>query len=205
MRMLVVDLEQLLGKPDPAATKTISKPEEDGIGQPGSPDDRGQAYYEADLGRIVTPPPRALLPWLSVWAVAGAILLVSGVAYIGLSWRTAVQNGPPVTTSVHREADLASSPAKPAQGKPVMPPVTTELTQDSTAPSISPSAAVPATANAAALAKPSAAKPAQTKHATNQGTKHVANPRCADLLARVQLGEALSDEAQSVFQKECRQ
>ena len=197
VRMLVADLEQLLGKPDPATTSAIENLEENDIGKSGSPDDRGRAYDEADLGRVLTPPPRTLLPRMSVWAAAGAILLVSGVAYLGSSWWADSPNVPPVATSVHKEPGQVSLPTEPAQAKPVVPPVTTDVTHDNTAPSVSPTPAASVAANATTLAKPLATKPVQPKH--------LANPRCSDLLARVQLGETLSDEAQSVFRKECRQ
>ena len=193
VRMLVADLEQILGKPDPATPSTISESEQNGIGSPGSPDDRGRAYDEADLGRVLTPPPRTLLPGLSVWTVAGVILLVSGVTYVGLSWWTSSPDVPPVAASVHKEPSQASLPAEPALAGPVVPPVTTEVTHDSIAPS---ALSTPAASVAANATKPTAAKPVQPKQ--------IANPRCTDLLARVQLGETLSDEAQSVYRKECR-
>ena len=199
-RMLVADLELLLGKPGSVATNAISKSDANGIGSLGSPDDRGRAYDEADLGRAIEPPPRRLLPQTPVWAFVGSILLVSGAAYVGFSWRTSSPDVPPVAASVHEEPGRTPLPVEPTQTTPVVPPVTTEVPHDATAPPALPPSQTSATSvavHATVLVKPSVAKPVKPIH--------VANPRCTDLLASVQLGEALSDEAQSVFKKECSQ
>jgi len=197
-RMLVADLELLLGKPGSAATNAISKSDVNGIESPDSPDDRGRAYDDADLGRAIEPSSRTLLPQTPVWAFAGAILLVSGAAYVGLSWRTSSPDVPPVATSVHEEAGRTPLPVEPTQATPVVPSVITEGTHDATAPPASPPLQTSVTSvasHATAMAKPSVTKSVKPMH--------VANPRCTDLVARVQLGETLSDEAQSVYRKEC--
>ena len=143
-------------------------------------------------------PARKLLPRMPVWAVGGAILLVGSAAYVGMSWRTSSPDVPPLATPVHEAPDQVSLPVEPTQAKPVVPPVTTEATREVTAPPVSPtpttSTASTAT-HATVLEKPTVAKPAKPIH--------TANARCTDLVARVQLGETLSDEAQSVYRKEC--
>lgn len=201
-RGLIADLELLLGKPDPAALSAIPKAEEREIRRAGSAADRGRAYDDADRGRAVEPPAPAptLSPRMPVWAVGGAILLVGGAASVGLYLWTASPDLPPVASTVHMEPSPVSLPAQPEPTAPVVPPITTEVTKDAT---VSPSLETPSTpatstaVNTTVAVKPLTAKPARPKP--------IANPRCSDLLARVQLGEALSDEAQTVFQKECSQ
>ena len=197
-RGLIADLELLLGKPDPAATSAIPKTEESGTQRHGSPADRGRAYDEADRGRDMALPARTLSPRMPVWAVGGAILLVGGAAYVGLHWQAASPDSVPVAAAVHEDAGNASPPTEPTPATPVVPSVATEATHEATAPPVSPtpttSAAATAT-HATVLAKPTVAKPVRPIH--------TANARCTDLVARVQLGETLSDEAQSVYRKEC--
>ena len=197
-RMLVADLELLLGKSESATTSASPKPEKSGVADTGSPRDRGRHYDEADLGQARALPPRMLLPQTSVWWVAGAILLASGVAYVGLSWRAASSDSAPVAAAVHEEAGPAPLPTEPTRATPVGPSVATEATHETITLPVSsiPTASVPAVAtNATVVAKPTVSKPVRPTH--------TANPRCTDLVARVQLGETLSDEAQSVYRKEC--
>ena len=195
VRMLVADLERLLGKPDPAATSEIPKAEESEIRRTGSPEDRGRAYDEADRGRDMALPARTLSPRMPVWVVGGAILLVGSAAYVGLSWRTSSPDVPPVATPVHEAPDQVSLPIEPTQATPVVPPVTTEATHETTATSIPSPTTSSTAAHVTVLEKPFVAKPVKPIH--------TANARCTDLVARVQLGETLSDEAQSVYRKEC--
>jgi len=182
MRMLLGDLENLLGKPAMA------------IDTPGAqgerPSSSSQAPYDpADLvGRqpVHSRPGRQLLGL----AMAGALLLAAGAIYLGLAGREpTVAKIPGISESTERHPVKSAAPTN-----------------------------VPSTANTPSTTDDKPPKPdtrPSEASATNLPIKPVtaakprpiakASPRCADLLVKIQVGETLSDEAQSVFRKECHQ
>jgi hypothetical protein len=173
-RMLLADLERLLT--EPADTSAASK-------SAGRPDaSGGPAYDPADLpgaGEITRP-----WPWrrLLIWALAGLVPL-AGAAYFGL------KRAPPGVAVEH-----PAIPRQPPDG-PI-----------STLPPALPKPPAPVTEATTPLAK----SPAPTLNATLERKptpvtviKRPTSSRCADLLARIQLGESLSEDAQALLQKEC--
>jgi hypothetical protein len=184
-RMLQDDLEHLLGRPGGAQAEPEAgrKPETD------SP-----AYDPADLRIPVESmparPPRRILAWV----LAGLLPLAAGIAYLGLK-----QTTPPVAVPTPdvpaRPADspVVARPLPPKQAEitPLPPPNATEKPAQAGHP--------PPGIPAAKLTAVTPVRPAVTTPAKRSSA------RCADLLNRMQLGESLSDEAQAVLQKECKQ
>lgn len=123
-------------------------------------------------------------------AVAGFVLLAGGAAYLGLSSRQPAVVAPEAKKSVQQDPIQKSPPAVSPEAeapppKPA-PPVVATIAAEPT----------PAIRRPATVVKP-IGKPAERPSPTSA--------RCADLLARTQLGESLSERTQSYYDKECRQ
>lgn len=202
MRLLIADLEALLGKPiTDAATRPA--PAETARRAVAARDDAGRPYAATDLpgeaSAAQAVPRRRLLAWL----LAAALALAGGAAYLAQSWREF--RAPPVAQAERRlPSTLPSSAETSPPPRPAASPATTRSTQVPERPTVPP-ATTPS-------APPAAAPPARERPAAPSRTEARAEPRaaasasrCSDLLARVQLGETLSDEAQSRLEKECRQ
>lgn len=181
MRLLIADLERLLGKPDPRGPR---------LEDPVRPGDSAPAYDPADHvgGEAVTGrrPRRGLL----AAAIAAAVLLAAGVVYFRRPAPVVVSL--PAPTAPQAEAPAAVRPVvvipqpAPARIDPLPPP-----------PSVP---ARPASAAVSAMAVTKERTPA-----VRVDRAPARMSRCADLVARIQLGESLSDETRRFFQKECRQ
>jgi hypothetical protein len=188
MRMLIADLENMLGKPGATATEATPKRGAPGLSKsvfaepsPAPGAERGRPYDPADLqGDAIPPLPRRNL---MAWALAGALLLVAIVAYFYLSATDDTATPPQVTETPHRVPGGHTPSAAVAPVTPAAPerPSVTRATQES------------------------AARPVKEKPTKPAGTARPASARCADFLARIQLGETLSDDAQTAFRKECQQ
>lgn len=182
MRLLVADLERLLGKPDTGGGQSLE--------DPVRPGDAAPAYDPADQVGGNAVPGRRPRPVLLVAAIAAAVLLASGAVYVlrpapaggSLAEPTAPQVEP--TTPVPRV--VVAPPPAPARIDPLP-----------LAPSVP---ARPAPVVVGAMANTKERTPAARVDRASARTS-----RCADLVARIQLGESLSDETRHYFQKECRQ
>ena len=184
MRMLIADLENLLGKPVPATT-----------GRPAKPVDQGQTPYDpSDLagGRTDTDwwPRRRL----AVMAAAGALLLAAGAVYLVSSREPAVVARPapePERQETHRSplpADPTPTPPAPVAETPApVKPAPAPVAKEASTPPV-------------AKLPPKARAPVKRVETTR-----TTSARCADLLYKIQLGESLSYEDQSVFRRECQQ
>ncbi len=189
MRMLVADLQRLLGNPVPGATDI-----------PMTSSDHGHAYDPADRVGGATTTDRWPRRGLSSIVAVGVLLLVVGAAIFALSLRE------PTMVTPRASVTEPQQPAKPSPVEPAPPPaihsppapaaVTAAPREPAPAPN-APSANTPAVANPNLAARPVAPKRAETTRATSS--------RCADLVARIQLGESLSHEAQDTLRKECQQ
>jgi hypothetical protein len=187
MRMLLADLENLLGKPGAAAQS-----------HPAKPVDHGQIPYDpTDLAAG-----RADAGWwprhrLAILAAVGVLLLAAGTVFVGLSTREPAVLARPVPEPDRRESRTSPLPAE-AMPRP-QPPAAAADTR-------APVDAVPAQVAAEAATPPVAKLPPRARPAVGQAeTTRATSARCADLLSRIQLGEALSYEAQAIFRKECQQ
>lgn len=179
MKMLLADLENMLGKPAPGAASAAAAPSENRSERSGSAADRGRGYSPRAVPGSATPPRDGPLRSFPAWAMAGVVLLAGGAAYLGFASReTAV--------------------APPPQPEPA------RLSPPRTSPPTAPPAAVALPQTHVPSAAPATALPPPVVKDVAPGTR-LAKARCADLLARLQLGETLSDEAQARFRKECSQ
>jgi hypothetical protein len=175
MRMLIADLETLLGKP---AAPAIPSPTYD-------PADLASGRGDKDWWRRYR---------TAIVATAG-VLLTAGGAYLALSMRQPVeqaqQTAQPAQPETPRQPTPPDSLATRPAPEPPAPPVAT----------VTPEA--PASAAPPAVDKPSPriapAPPRQT------AATHATSARCADLLYKIQLGESLSDADKSLFRKACQQ
>ena len=189
MRMLVADLERLLGKPVPGA-KDI----------PTTSGDHGHAYDPADRAGGATTTDRWPRRGWSAIAVAGVLLLAAGAVFFALTSRkpTAVVPQASETGLQQPTRPLPAETAPPPAIRSPQPPAAVTVGPREPAPTSS----TPST-NPAAVANPNlAARPAVPRR---PATTRATSARCADLVARIQLGESLSDEAQDTFRKECQQ
>ena len=187
LRMLLADLENLLGKP---GTATRS--------HPAKPVDHGQIPYDpSDLAAG-----RADAGWwprhrLALLAAAGVLLLAAGAVYVGLTTRE-----PAVLARPAPEPDRRESRASPLPAEAMPRPQPPAATADARAPADAVPAPVAAEATPPSVAKlPPRARPP----AGHPETPRATSARCAEWLSRIQLGEALSYEAQAIFRKECQQ
>jgi len=186
LRMLLGDLENLLGKPVPVAPERPVKPIDT------APREAGPAYDPADLSAVKPKAPGWPKSSLVGMAVAGALLAV-GAGYFALSGREPAVVPPQARQLERQETRPSPVPSTPAPA------------------ANAPAAKKPAAESVAAetpirtekLAQKPAARLIDEKVKTTRAPAIKA--RCADLLSRVQLGESLSYEAQAVFQKECQQ
>ncbi|MBL8429072.1 MAG: toll/interleukin-1 receptor domain-containing protein [Dechloromonas sp.] len=170
LRMLLDDLENLLGKPAQAVAES-----------PGTAVNQGRPHYDpSDLAIRQTKNDWWPRHRMAIIAVASALLLAAGGGvYFGRSSPASVQL--PVATPEPQKEKLRP-PAITLKKPPT----------------------VAAEEPAPVVERPKVKDVLGGKPLKSAETARPANNRCADLLARVQLGESLSYEAQAVFQKECQ-
>jgi hypothetical protein len=202
MRMLVADLENLLGKPGTAGVKDAS-----GAGAAANKIDQaaverlaaqGRPYDPADLDIGDAPGgPATQRTWLP-WAVAGVLVVAAAAVYVGLSPPTPKPEpdrgptSPPQERSLpEKRADTRSAPTEP----------TVEMRPTDIAPAPKP-APKPESKKSDPGTQVPPTVPAETKRPVERPRN---NPRCSALLEKIQLGEPLSDEAKATFKKECSQ
>ncbi len=183
LHMLLADLEQLLGKP---ASRTAN------TGLPYNPTDLpgGARHVAQDAG--------ARWP---LRALAGTALLAGAVAVIGLSSRPKATNPAPAPTPAVIQPDPGTPPAVPAAAPAAPSPTTVIAPSDST--DISRDARTAAAPPTAPLSV-NKTRSAPSTPIQRSDPASLSSVRCADLLARIQLGETLSEASQSRFDKECR-
>lgn len=183
MRMLIADLEALLGKPG----STTTPAHETAV-------DRSQAYDPEDLGGRREANDCWQRYRMAVIATTGVLLTAAG-AYLALSMRQPVAPSPQASQPAPPEATRKPVAAQPAPAPP--PPAS----------SASPAATAQQEAVVAAKAPTAVEKPAPK--VAQAPVKQAATPRstsarCTDLLYKIQLGEALSDADKSLFKKACQ-
>lgn len=163
------------------------------------------ADLEALLGKPVVAPQDAPEPdpdhqegnprpgWLAP-AAAGALLLAAGAIYLSLPRA----NRPPAPAT-EQTTPQTTPPLPPAS---TAPPVVPLPGQNAPTPSIPPRISA-MTTPAAPAPKASTLQALGRSTVRDTGTPR-ATARCADLLARIQLGETLSETSRSFYQKECQ-
>ena len=191
LRMLLADLENLLGKPGAAAN-----------GHPAKRVDHGQMPYDpSDLSGG-----KAGAGWwprhrLAILAAAGVLLLAAGAVYVGLATREPARE-PAVLARPVPEPDRRESRASPSPAEAMPMPQPPAAVANTPALVV----AVPAPVAAEATPPPVAKLPPRARPPAGYAeTTRATSARCAEWLSRIQLGEALSYEAQAIFRKECQQ
>lgn len=181
LKMLLTDLENMLGKPVSAAPERQAKAIET------EPGESPPAYDPTDLAATKTRQAWWRQSSLAGLAAAGALSLAAGAGYVAWSNRQPVTVEPEVhlpeqpktTLSPLTPAATAPAPNRPAESVvAAVPPLTVVKNKKPATPPVN----------------------EKVKTARSAGIES----RCAELLTKVQLGESLSYEAQAVFQKECR-
>lgn len=182
MRLLIADLERLLGKPDTRGGQSLED-----LVRPG---DSAPAYDPADQVGARAATGRRPRPVRLVVAIAAAVLFASGAVYF---LRPAPSGGSVAESTAPQAVPTTQLP--PVVAAP--PPVPARIDPLPSAPS-EPARPAPVVVGAITTTKERA--PAVRVDRASARTS-----RCADLVARIQLGESLSDETRRFFQKECRQ
>jgi hypothetical protein len=191
MRLLIDDLEHLLGKPGVGVKSDPAQTNDKDTGGGLARVDHGRPYIQDDPEGDTISTERLPQRRSMTWVIAGGLLLAGMAAYFALSARDTTVK-PPQVTEVPRRIPASAEPT-PATPEP---PVKTMIPQES--------AAVPdnPTATPSPTIRPLRERPLTVKRAD---ITRATSSRCTDLLNRVQLGETLSEETQSVFRKECQQ
>ncbi|MGB4062814.1 MAG: TIR domain-containing protein [Azonexus sp.] len=198
LRMLLSDLEHLLGKPAVSATDSPSS----AIRQPTRPADAEHdpdpPYNTTDLPGRAKPAMHVASARWPLWALAGGVLLAGAAAFIGLSSRQQPVPATPAPESASRQPERRVPPAAPAavpaNPSPPTASVRPEISRDSSA----------ALASSTTPLSRSRTLPESSTAIKRTDSTRLSSARCADLLARIQLGETLSEASQSRFDKECR-
>lgn len=191
MRLLIGDLERLLGKPGAGVKNDPAQINEKDTGGGAASADRGRPYSPDELKADTISTERFTERRTLAWAIAGGLLLAGWAVYFALSARDTTVKPPQVIETPQR----IPASAEPTPGTPE-PPVKTTIPRESAAMPDNPSA-TPSPAIRPLRERPPPVKRADTTRATSS--------RCADLLNRLQLGETLSEETKTVFRKECNQ
>jgi hypothetical protein len=196
MRRLIGDLERHLGNPVTAKGRTsgVLAGASDVSAETAESADRGRPYDPADLHTDAAAVRRSPSRMVLAIGLVGVLVLAGGAAYFGVSWRE---------TSVK-----SNQVSEPARHEPIRTaPSTTAESEPPKAAASTPEVRSPSAAERAALPAPAKGTGAVTRSAAgkrNDATRATAtSERCADLLVRMQLGEALSDDMQTLFRKEC--
>ena len=198
LRMLLSDLEHLLGKPVVIGTDSTSSASRQPTGQADAEHDPDPPYNTTDLpGRAKSAMHGSRARW-PLWALAGGVLLAGAIAFSGLSSRQQASPAPPAPESASRQPERSVPPPAPATVPAAPSPPTAsvrpEISRDSPAPA---SSTMPLSRSRSLSESSIAIK--------RTDSTRLSSTRCADLLARIQLGETLSEASQSRFNKECRQ
>ena len=203
LRLLIGDLEAFLGKP-PAGGKA---PAGDAVSAAAGESPNGSG---------------AIRRWpytgVHTWAAAGAVIVAGAAGFAYLDRSPRAPSTPSASTADVRPAPPGAAGPSPSASAALVP-----------SPSVS-SALVPSPSVSAALVPSPSAPPAASSHASAEpptrtsaasvpaagaaagtraangaraATRRVAS-RCADLLARMQLGEPLAAAEQTTFREECR-
>lgn len=185
-RLLLADLENLLGPPTAATPKAVPTPrpaKDDGAHATTGPTDNGRTPTVWPLRRLAI----GLL----------GLIAISGIAYVALQ-PSPPAIGKPTYPPGTTEAIVPASPPPSANSssiKSTQPKPPTDEPTKTPEPVI---AATPAPHSAKVTTIATTSRPSVTTAAKRSSA------RCADLLSRMQLGESLTDEAQALLQKECK-
>lgn len=192
LRMLLADLENLLGKPALSPADKAASTSRNPAGQADASNDPDLPYDTTELPGYTAPAKPEAKPRWPLWILGGGLLVAAAVTGISLSSRQPAGELTPAPVSANRPAEHSAPPAAP--------PFPTASIQPE-----QPRASDAALDSSAASPSPSSTRPESSTAVKRTDSTRVSSARCADLLARIQLGETLSAASQSRFDKECRQ
>lgn len=195
LHMLLADLEHLLGQPAVGTADSPATDDRRPPGQAATQSDPDLPYGTNELPGYLPPAAPGTKRRWPLWALAGGLLVAGTIVSISLSSHRQPMPSPPDPQAASRPAEPDSPPA--AQAPPASPPT-------SSLPPESSRQARPVPELSTAQASRSRTPPPSTTIKHSDSTR-LSSSRCADLLARIQLGETLSEASQSRFDKECRQ
>ncbi|MBT9553551.1 MAG: toll/interleukin-1 receptor domain-containing protein [Hydrogenophaga sp.] len=207
LRMLLSDLEHLLGKPVVTTADDTASAGRHADRPAPAEHDPDPPYNPTDVPGRAKPAAHGASARWPLRAMAGGGLLAGVVAFIGLSSRQ--QPAPPTPTptpaaatatateSASREPERSVPPVVPAAVPPDPSPPTASVLPD-----ISRDSRTALTSSATRLSR-SKPQPEPSSPIKRSDSTRLSSARCADLLARIQLGETLSEASQSRFDKEC--
>lgn len=198
LRMLLSDLENLLGKPELSAADHNSADSHRHAGNANAEHDPDPPYNATDLPGRAKPATSSTGTRWPLWALAGGGLLAGTVAFVALSSRQEPVPATPAPESASRQPERTQPPTRTALPAAPSPPTA------SVRPEISPDSRAALTPSTAPLSR-STTSPEPSSSTRRGDSTRLSSARCADLLARIQLGETLSESSQSRFNKECRQ
>lgn len=191
LRMLLSDLENLLGQPAVSTADKVVSAGRHSARQAGADNDPDLPYDTTELPGYSAPATSEAKPRWPLWALAGGLLVATAVTSISLSSRQPA--GPP--TPAPESASRLPEPSEPsAAPSPPIASIQPGKTRASDA----------AVASSAAPPSHSSRPPEPAAASKRTDSTHVSSTRCADLLARIQLGETLSEASQAKLDKECR-
>lgn len=199
LRMLLADLENLLGKPAVSAADGTSSADRHPTRQADAEHDPDPPYNTSDLPGRTKPAAHGASARWPLWALAGGLLLAGAVAFIGLSSRQHPVPATPPPESASLPPERSAPPAAPAVVSAAPSPPTASIQ-----PEVSRDSRAALAASTTPLSR-SRTQPEPSSAIKRSDSTRLSSARCADLLARIQLGETLSAASQSRFDKECRQ
>lgn len=185
-RLLIADLENLLGPPPAATPKTVTTP------GPATDDGAHTTTRPSDKGR-----PPAVWPMRRMAIVLLGLAALSGIAYVALQPSPPAIGKPAYPPGTTEAVVPASQPPRTGSSSVQPAPPTLPANEPTKAPEPV-IAAIPVPHSTKATTVASTTRPPTATAAKRSSA------RCADLLSRMQLGESLSDEAQALLQKECK-
>ncbi len=195
LRLLLADLENLLGKP--VAGRDQQPHPRINAAIVATDEANDLPYGESELPGFKSPVPDPKPHWPR-WALAGGLLLVAAVVTIGLSRRhdetpspPPAAAKPPTTESVKASAAVATPP--PANG-------TTSGEQNSKSAQVP----TPSPGDVPSTLTQLGAKTLTTSTVVKHKDTSQPDRACADWLLKLQLGEALSELEQRQFNARCR-
>lgn len=200
LRMLLSDLEHLLGKPVVSAADSPSSASRRPAGQADAEHDPDPPYNATDLPGRAKPATHGNKARWSLWTLAGGVLLTGAAAFIGLSSSPQPVPATPAPEAASQQPERSVPPVAapavvPAAPSPPMASAQPEVSRESSA----------ALASSTTPLSRSRTQPEPSTAIKRSDSTRLSSARCADLLARIQLGETLSEASQSRFNKECRQ
>jgi len=199
LRMLLSDLENLLGKPAASTAGSATSTGRHPVGKADAENAPDLPYGTTELPGYSPPAAHGARARWPLWALAGGLLVAGAVATVGLTSRRQAVPVRPTPESASRQPERSMPAAAPATIPAAPAPPTASFR-----PEVSRDARIALEASTLPPSR-SRAVPESSTAIKNSDSTRQTSARCANLLARIQLGETLSEASQSRFDKECRQ